>query len=176
MRKTSIAALAAAAIAITGAGVLATTGSGIAAPAVSGPTADAGNPPAAPQNNAAIEWNQALLDITAAPPAPGAAPSTVQPTRNFAILALAIDGAVNCHRPHPSTHHRRTDRGPWRVGARGGRQRRSRRAGGAVPGPPRGPRHPAGQRSRHPAERQRHPARHSRGAGGGPHHPGLACP
>ena len=55
------------------------------------------------QNNAAVEWNQALLDITSAPPAQGAAPSTVHPTRNFAILALAIDSAVNAidhtHRP-----------------------------------------------------------------------------
>ncbi len=104
MRKTSIAALAAVAIAITGAGVLATTGAGNAAPAVSGSTPDpAAAPPA--QNNAAIEWNQALLDITSAPPAPGAPPSTVQPTRNFAILALAIDGAVNSidHTHQPTT-------------------------------------------------------------------------
>ena len=102
MRKTSDAALAAAALAITGAVVVATTGSGIAAPAEPGPTAEKTTAPA-PQNNAAIEWNQALLDITAAPPAKGAPASTIQPTRNFAILALAIDGAVNSidhtHRP-----------------------------------------------------------------------------
>jgi membrane-associated phospholipid phosphatase len=104
MRKTSIVALAAVAIAITGAGVLATTGAGNAAPAVSGSTPDPATAPP-PQNNAAIEWNQALLDITSAPPAPGAAPSTVQPTRNFAILALAIDGAVNAidHTHQPTT-------------------------------------------------------------------------
>src|SRR6476469_6530425 len=104
MRKTSIAALAAAALAITGAVVLATTGSGIAAPAVPGPTAEKTTAPA-PQNNAAIEWNQALLDITAAPPAKGAPASTIQPTRNFAILALAIDGAVNSidHTHQPTT-------------------------------------------------------------------------
>jgi hypothetical protein len=88
------------AIGITGAGVLATTGSGMAAPAVSSSTIN----PAA-QNNAAIEWNEALLDITAAPPAQGATPSTIQPTRNFAILALAIDGAVNSidHTHQPTT-------------------------------------------------------------------------
>jgi hypothetical protein len=104
MRKTSIAALAAVAIAITGAGVLTTTGAGIAAPAVSGPTATSATTPP-PQNNAAIEWNQALLDVAAAPPTPGAASSTVQPTRNFAILALAIDGAVNAidHTHQPTT-------------------------------------------------------------------------
>src|SRR6478736_3099571 len=103
MRKTTIAAIAVGALAITGAGVLAATGSGNAAPAV-GPAADP-NPTAAAQNNAAIEWNQALLDITAAPPAPGATPSTIQPTRNFAILALAIDGAVNSidHTHQPTT-------------------------------------------------------------------------
>ena len=46
-----------------------------------------------------------MLDVTAAPPTPGAAPSTVQPTRNFAILALAIDGAVNAidHTHQPTT-------------------------------------------------------------------------
>jgi membrane-associated phospholipid phosphatase len=111
MRKTSIAALAAAAIAITGAGVLAATGSGIAAPAT-GPAADP-NPTAATQNNAAIEWNQALLDITGAPTAPGAAPSTVQPTRNFAILALAIDSAVNAidHTHQPTTGEPTADPG-----------------------------------------------------------------
>src|SRR6478609_3656416 len=111
MRKASIAALAAAAIAITGAGVLAATGSGIAAPAT-GPAADP-NPTAATQHNAAIEWNQALLDITGAPTAPGAAPSTVQPTRNFAILALAIDSAVNAidHTHQPTTGEPTADPG-----------------------------------------------------------------
>ena len=106
-RGSSLAALAAVAIAVTGAGVLANTDSGIAAPA--GPATDfirttAPSTAPAPQNNAAIEWNAALLDITAVPPAPGAAPSTIEPTRNFAILALAIDGAVNSidhtHRAH----------------------------------------------------------------------------
>jgi hypothetical protein len=111
MRKASIAALAAAAIAITGAGVLAATGSGIAAPAM-GSAADP-NPTAATQHNAAIEWNQALLDITGAPTAPGAAPSTVQPTRNFAILALVIDSAVNAidHTHQPTTGEPTADPG-----------------------------------------------------------------
>jgi hypothetical protein len=112
MRKTSDAALAAAALAITGAVVVATTGSGIAAPAKPGPTAEKTTAPA-PQNNAAIEWNQALLDITAAPPAKGAPASTIQPTRNFAILALAIDGAVNSidHTHRPTTGEPTADPG-----------------------------------------------------------------
>ena len=111
MRKASIAALAAAAIAITGAGVLAATGSGIAAPAMG--SAPDPNPTAATQQNAAIEWNQALLDITGAPTAPGVAPSTVQPTRNFAILALAIDSAVNAidHTHQPTTGEPTADPG-----------------------------------------------------------------
>ena len=88
----------------------------------------------------------------------------------------AVSAIPPMSRPHPPTPHRRTDRGSWRVRAGGGRQRRSRCVGSPVPRPPWGSRHPAGQRSRHNAERQCHPARNSRGAGGGPHHPRLACP
>jgi len=101
MRKSSIAAFAAAAVVLIAGTIYATTGSGTAAPAVV-PAADPNGTPAQP-TNAAIEWNQALLAIVAAQPGPGAAPSTIHPTRNFAILALAIDTAVNAidhtHRP-----------------------------------------------------------------------------
>lgn len=91
MRKSSITALAAAALILTGAAVYSTTGSGTAAPAV---PPDPNAATAAP-TNAAVEWNQALLAIVSAPPVQGAAPATVHPTRNFAILALAVDTAVN---------------------------------------------------------------------------------
>ena len=170
--QTSIAALAAVAVAITGAGVLATTGFGNAATVV-GSTADPATTPP-PQNNAAIEWNQALLDITSAPTAPG---SSTQHRPAHPQLRDSRPGdrrRGQRHRPHPPTHHRRTDRAPWRVCARGRRHRRPRCPGSAVPGPPRGPRCPAGQRSRHPAQRQCHPAGHSRRAGGRPDHPELA--
>jgi membrane-associated phospholipid phosphatase len=93
VRKSSIAAFAAAAVLLTGGAVYATTGSGTAAPAVAPATDPDGT--LTPPTNAAIEWNQALLAIVAAPPVQGATPSAVHPTRNFAILALAIDTAVN---------------------------------------------------------------------------------
>jgi hypothetical protein len=93
MRKSSIAALGAAAVLLAGGAIYATTGPGTGNPAVA--SAADPNGTTAPANNAAIEWNQALLAIVATPPAPGAAPGTIHPTRNFAILALAIDTAVN---------------------------------------------------------------------------------
>ena len=91
MRKSSITALAAAALILTGVAVYATTGSGTAATMVP-PDPNAAT---TPQVNAAVEWNQALLAIVGTLPAHGAAPATVHPTRNFAILALAVDTAVN---------------------------------------------------------------------------------
>jgi hypothetical protein len=93
MRKSSIAVLGAAALLLAGGAIYKTTVTGADGPAVA-PAANPNGTPA-PAMNAAIEWNQALLAIVTAPPAPGAAPSTIHPTRNFAMLALAIDTAVN---------------------------------------------------------------------------------
>ena len=93
MRKSSIAALGAAAVLLAGGAIYATTGTGADGPTVA-PAANPNGTPA-PAMNAAIEWNQALLAIVSAPPVQGAAPATVHPTRNFAILALAVDTAVN---------------------------------------------------------------------------------
>lgn len=42
-----------------------------------------------------IRWNRILLEIVRTPPSPGAKPSTVHPTRNFAIMHAAIYDAVN---------------------------------------------------------------------------------
>ncbi len=42
-----------------------------------------------------IRWNRILLEIVRTPSAPGAKPSTVDPTRNFAIVHAAIYDAVN---------------------------------------------------------------------------------
>ena len=92
MRKSSITALAAAALLVTGARGLRHHRLGHGRH--HGPAGPERGHHAA-QVNAAVEWNQALLAIVAAPPVQGAAPATVHPTRNFAILALAVDTAVN---------------------------------------------------------------------------------
>ena len=42
-----------------------------------------------------ILWNRILLEIVRTPPGAGAKPSTVHPTRNFAMMHAAIDAAVN---------------------------------------------------------------------------------
>jgi len=42
-----------------------------------------------------LHWNRILLEIVRTPPAPGAEPPTVHPTRNFAIMHAAIYDAVN---------------------------------------------------------------------------------
>lgn len=52
-----------------------------------------------PQGNVVIEWNQTLLKIVRTPPAQ---PSTIHPTRNFAIMSAAVYDAVNAiSRTHP---------------------------------------------------------------------------
>jgi PAP2 superfamily len=88
------AAVTALAAASTGSGV--TIGTGATATAAA-PTASVwvgvGTEPMA--MNAAVEWNQALLAIVSAPPAPGATPSTIHTTRSFAMLAAAVDDAVD---------------------------------------------------------------------------------
>ncbi len=102
MRRTPAALLSlAAAVAVTAlaaaaAGSDATTGSGATATAAV-PTAGvrAGAGADSVGVNGAVEWNQALLAIVSAPPAPGATPSTIHPTRNFAMLAAAVDDAVD---------------------------------------------------------------------------------
>jgi PAP2 superfamily len=45
--------------------------------------------------DAVIQWNRTLLEIVRTPPAPGAKPPTVHPTRSFAIMHAAIYDAVN---------------------------------------------------------------------------------
>ena len=111
-----------------------------------------GNAAPPPQNNAAIEWNQALLAITSAPPVQGAAPSTVQPTRNFAILALAIDTAVNAidHTHQPTTGEPTAPPGASAPAAAVTAAHDALVA--LYPAHRARPRHPAGQRSRDPAE------------------------
>ncbi len=42
-----------------------------------------------------IQWNRILLEIVRTPPAAGAKPSTIHPTRSFAIMHAAIYDAVN---------------------------------------------------------------------------------
>ncbi len=42
-----------------------------------------------------LQWNRILLEIVRTPPPPGTKPSSVHPTRNFAIMHAAIYDAVN---------------------------------------------------------------------------------
>src|SRR5262249_33939233 len=53
------------------------------------------------QANPVIEWNRTLLTIVRTP---GAQPSTVHSTRNFAILHAAIYDAVTNIEPHFNTY------------------------------------------------------------------------
>ncbi|MFF3669556.1 phosphatase PAP2 family protein [Microtetraspora malaysiensis] len=51
------------------------------------------------QGNVVIEWNRTLLDIVRSP---HAEPTTIHPTRNFAIMSAAVYDAVNAiSRAHP---------------------------------------------------------------------------
>ncbi|HSH40161.1 MAG TPA: vanadium-dependent haloperoxidase [Chthoniobacterales bacterium] len=51
--------------------------------------------PTSQSADAVIQWNRILLEIVRVPPAPDAKPSTVHPTRSFAIMHAAIYNAVN---------------------------------------------------------------------------------
>jgi hypothetical protein len=53
-----------------------------------------------PRGNVVIEWNRTLLDIVRTP---HAQPTSVHPTRNFAIMSAAVYDAVNTiSRAHPT--------------------------------------------------------------------------
>jgi hypothetical protein len=54
-----------------------------------------------PQTNVVVEWNRTLLSLVQTP---GAQPATIQPTRDFAIVSVAVLDAVDAARGH---HHRR---------------------------------------------------------------------
>ncbi|MGI5488348.1 phosphatase PAP2 family protein [Microtetraspora malaysiensis] len=70
-----------------------------AAPAHAAPIATANVVARPAQGNVVIEWNRTLLDIVRSP---HAEPSTIHPTRNFAIMSAAVYDAVNAiSRAHP---------------------------------------------------------------------------
>jgi membrane-associated phospholipid phosphatase len=69
--------------------VLALAGAGVAQADSGGPPS--GEPAMAPGADAAIVWNRELLSIVRTP---GAQPATLQPTRSFALLHVAIYDAV----------------------------------------------------------------------------------
>jgi hypothetical protein len=99
MRKTPIILLSvAAAASVTALTVYATTGSSATSTGDRGVTSvPSGAGP--PRPDEATEWNAALLEIVPATSTPG----PIHPTRNFAVLAVAIDNAVNAvdhtHKP-----------------------------------------------------------------------------
>jgi hypothetical protein len=99
MRKTPIILLSvAAAASVTALTVYATTGSSATSTGDRGVTSvPSGAGP--PRPDEAAEWNAALLAIVPATSTPG----PIHPTRNFAVLAVAIDNAVNAvdhtHKP-----------------------------------------------------------------------------
>ncbi|MEU0486043.1 phosphatase PAP2 family protein [Streptosporangium sp. NPDC006013] len=73
---------------------------GAAAPAAhAAPLATANAVEGTPRGNVVIEWNRTLLNIVQTPHAP---PTTVHPTRSFAIMSAAVYDAVNAiSRAHP---------------------------------------------------------------------------
>lgn len=102
MRRTPAALLSLAAAVTVTALTAAATGSDATTSSGASPTTAAATVGvrSAGTGNAAVEWNQALLAIVSTPPVAGA-PSTIHPTRNFAMLAAAVDDAVDAiHHTH----------------------------------------------------------------------------